>query len=284
MIYSATSSRPIGVDRENNVVRGIVMAQTGVFKTRRGAFDLAGLQTIRRLAGAESQGLRSFFKHPTEQNPDPLERFLGRVKNPYMSTVTVKRNGKDVQLDAVRGDLHLDRVALKAPPGGGTPFGEYVLDLAESDSSALAASLQLQADKVKQLDHRGRPVTDADGRPAPPFWAPTLVAGVDIVATGDATSALLQAEHEFDDELGVLADATDTLLGLLDTDWLIAARARNDRRQRRLQAELAHELLLARARNRKRRAGLLDQAASDELSLIRAKWRNKKRRAGTLWK
>ena len=230
-----TNTKRRGPDRENNVIRGVVIAQAGNFVTGRGAFDLAGLRKIHQLAAAQPKGLRSNFKHVSPDQPDPLGRFLGRFKDPFMSTVAVERDGKQVQLDCVRGDLHIDRTALKPPPGGGTPYGEYCLDLAESDSEAMAASLVLKATKAPQLDPNGRQAMGGDRQPLPPLWRATILAGCDIVSQGDATSSLL----------GVV-ELTD--------DYLLRARWAN--RKRRAGINDQDETLKAKWRNKKRKAGI----------------------------
>ncbi len=133
----ATSDRSIGVDRENNIIRGYIVAELGIFKTERGQFTSESLDRIVALASEAPKGLRSRFQHPNASD-DGLGKYLGRSRN-------FRRDG-----DKVRADLHLDGTSLKTPPGGGKPLGEYVMDLASNDPEALGASLVLIAEKVPQ--------------------------------------------------------------------------------------------------------------------------------------
>ena len=184
----------IGVDREAAVIRGYVLAQEGPFKTEgRGEFDVAGLKKIVTLARKQSAGLKSRLAHPT-LSADGIGKFLGRVKDVHLDSVRVKRNGELALLHAVRGDLHLDSTALNAPVGGGKPLGQYVMDLAESDSDALSSSLVLHASEEYRLDPKTkRPLLDKEGKELPPLWVPTELHASDIVDTGDAVDGLLSA-------------------------------------------------------------------------------------------
>lgn len=196
-LRASFSGRPdIGVDRENNVLRGYVVAQEGAFKSAgRGAFDEKSLKSLRALANAKgAQGLKSRFTHPTLSG-DGLGSFLGRAKNPRMDSVTVERDGKKVLLHALRADLHFDKTALEESPRGGKPLGLYVMDLAESDPDALSSSIVVTADQEEQLDPKTkRPLMDAAGEPLPPLWRPKKLHASDIVDTGDAVDGLLSAQ------------------------------------------------------------------------------------------
>ena len=93
---------------------------------------------------------------------------------------------------------------MKPAPGsvGGTPNGEYLMDLAESDPSALGASLELTADKTVERDRNGRPLKDANGEQLLPVWTPTEIIAVDFVDCGDAVNSLLAAHATMsEDEL-----------------------------------------------------------------------------------
>jgi hypothetical protein len=214
--------QPTGVDRDSGIIRGVVIAQAGNFKTGRGSFDVESLRQIVRLAAAQRKGLRSRFKHANlAAGEDALDRFLGRVMNARLSTAMVERGGKMLEVPCVRGDLHLSPVAMQSPPTGGQPYGKFVMSLAESDSEAIAMSLVLRSDKVAQ-------------RNGPPLWYPTALDGVDVVGVGDATDGLLGGE-DFAREA-------------------LHARWRNRKRQvSMLDSTTSREILFAQLRNRKRR-------------------------------
>lgn len=174
-----------GVDRANNVIRGVVLAQAGPFKTAgRGAFDETSLAEIVRLANQPKAGLKSRLAHPTLSS-DGVGKYLGRMKNARLDT-TVAANGATVA--AVRADLYLNPTSFKTPNGN---LGGYVMDLAESDPDAFSSSLVLQADKEQRLDAKGMPARDDTGRPLPPLWRPTSLHASDVVDTGDAVDGFL---------------------------------------------------------------------------------------------
>jgi len=187
------SKMQVGVDREKNILHGFVVAQEGVFKDRRGEFDLKSLKQINALMNkAGAAGLKSNFGHAT-LSADGLGKYLGRAKNPRLDSVSVKVDGETRLLHAVRADLHFTQTALEEPPGGGKPLGVYVMDLAESDPDAISSSLVLQAGQEEQLDEKKRPKLDANGEPLPPLWRPSKLHASDIVSVGAAVDGLLSA-------------------------------------------------------------------------------------------
>ena len=193
----ASPSQPmlVGVDREANALRGFVVAQEGIFKDRRGEFDLKSLKQINALMNkAAPAGLKSRFAHPTLSG-DGLGKFLGRAKNPRLDSVEIKKDGKPMLLHAVRADLYFNQTALEEPPGGGKPLGLYIMDLAESDPDALSSSLVLNTDQEERLDPKtGRPQLDETGEPLPPLWRPTRLHATDLVDTGAAVDGLLSTQ------------------------------------------------------------------------------------------
>src|SRR5262249_30129741 len=58
-----TLSRPERVDREAGVIYGYNVAEAGVFKDRRGAFDRAGLKQAAQLMNGSPHGVKSRFSH-----------------------------------------------------------------------------------------------------------------------------------------------------------------------------------------------------------------------------
>lgn len=178
-------SRPIGVDRDKNILRGYVLAQQGPFKSEgRGEFDEDSLKAIIRLGNTQA-GLKSRLGHPT-MSDDGIGKFLGRARDLSMSTATDARTGKSVP--AVRGDLHFDKSASKTPSGD---LADYVLSLAESDPDSFSSSLVLEVEQEFRIDTKGRPLTDAEGNELPPLWKPTAIHASDIVDTGDAVDSVL---------------------------------------------------------------------------------------------
>lgn len=190
-LRAGVAASAIGVDRKQNALMGMVVALEGPFKSEgRGEFDYEGLREITRLGNKSNMGLKSRFQHATVSD-DGLGKFLGRVKELWLDKAMVERNNQMVKVNAVRGNLFFDSTAMKEPPGGGPPLGQYVMDLAESDPNAISSSLVLQAKELFRTDKNGKPLSDKEGNPLPPLWIPTKIHGSDIVDTGDAVDGLL---------------------------------------------------------------------------------------------
>ena len=191
-----SSSRAVGVDRVNGILRGFVVAQKGPFKSDgRGEFDDDSLDSIVKLMNENQGGTKSRFTHPDMSN-DGLGKFLGRAKDPAIGTAIDERTGKKVK--AVRADLHFDKTALETPIEGGKPLGVYIMDLAESDPDAVSSSLVLRVDQAYRLETDGTRTKDKEGNPLPPLWRPKKIHASDIVDTGDAVDGLLSAGIDVD--------------------------------------------------------------------------------------
>lgn len=188
--------RPVGVDREAKVLRGFVVAQLGPFKSEgRGQFDLQSLHNIVTLGNSMPQGLKSRFTHPT-MSSDGLGKHLGRAKSFVLSTAKDARTNKPVA--AVRADLHFNQTSLEPPPGGGTPYGEYVMKLVETDPDAISSSLDLTGGVDFFLETKNGELQKVDPNTLSgdetPIWRPTRLAATDIVDTGDAVDGLLSVD------------------------------------------------------------------------------------------
>lgn len=195
----ASTHGAVGVDREKGIIRGVILAEEGPFKDKRGEFDKAAIRKIVRLGNEKPGGLKARLAHPTLSS-DGIGKFLGRHKNLRNDTV-LREVGRDAdgkpllkERAVARGDLYNDPTALDEPIGGGKPHGVYVMDLAESDPDALGLSLVLKVDQTTRLDSKGRPLTDEAGEPLPPLWMPTELHACDCVDDGDATHSFLSAD------------------------------------------------------------------------------------------
>lgn len=169
-----------GVDREQKVLRGYIVAELGPFKTPgRGEFDLDGLKKIVELGNEKAIGLKSRFAHPGLSS-DALGTHLGRARN-------FRLDGDKL----VRADLHFDAVSFDGPKGN---LGKYVMDMAESDPEAIGSSLVIEPEKEYRLESDGTPKKGKDGKALPPLWKPKKLFASDIVDEGDATNSLLSVE------------------------------------------------------------------------------------------
>jgi len=188
----STVGRPIGVDRENEVIRGAIMAQEGVFKDRRGEFSQAALEETVKLVKAAPNGLKARMSHPDESH-DGIGKFLGRWRDPWLDVVTLRDSEGTLKTDpirVVRADLYIDKSSHSTPGGD---LGKYVLDLIESDSDALSSSLVVKPNVEPKMDKYGLPQRGEDGAEVPPLWTPLEIHACDIVDTGDAVDGLLSA-------------------------------------------------------------------------------------------
>ena len=189
-----STSHEVGVDREKEVIHGVIVAEEGPFKTPgRGEFDGMSLRSIVKLMREKRDGLKSRFAHPT-LSEDGVGKFLGRFKNPSRQKIMradPRDASKFLEREIVRADLHIDPTSHATPNGD---LGKYVMDLAESDPDAFATSLVLQADHEWRLDKRKQPMIDEEtGEELPPLWRPTAVHALDVVDTGDATNGFLSS-------------------------------------------------------------------------------------------
>ena len=198
----SSQGRPIGVDREKEIIHGFIVAQEGPFKSEgRGEFDKQALGTILDLIKASPNGLKSRLAHPDESN-DGIGKLLGRAKDPWMDVLQVRESEGSLKTNpvaCVRCEFHISPAAHKAS----FDMAEWLMTAAESDPDAISSSLVLSTEKEYRIDAKGVPLTDADGQELPPLWRPTALHAVDVVDTGDAVDGLLSA--------GLTAEALDTI-------------------------------------------------------------------------
>jgi hypothetical protein len=167
----------------DRIIRGYVVAEVGTFKTRRGRFTTKSLEMIQRQINMDhTRGLKSRFAHPTLSN-DGLGRYLGRTKNAVID------GGK------LRADLHIADISTRSPEGN---LGAYVMELAKLDPQAFGASLVLEPSPEFELDDKGKPITDSNGKTVPPIWFPKKLFACDVVDSGDATNSFLDSSSPFE--------------------------------------------------------------------------------------
>lgn len=157
-----------GVERENGIIRGVIVAEIGDFKTKRGSFNLEGLEKIVELGNSVDNGLVSRWTHPDKK--DSLGSHLGWLTNFRMRE------------DKVRADYKFSPLAFKINPPGQTEINcaEYIMTAAEQDPRAAELSLVLK----HTLRHRQK-----DGVKLPPIWNPVELVACDVVGDGDAVKS-----------------------------------------------------------------------------------------------
>jgi hypothetical protein len=183
------------VDRKNEIIRGVVLAQEGPFKSEgRGEFNEAALREIATLTNASPNGLKSRLAHPTLSS-DGVGKFLGRMRDARIVTLGNRESNGEAKLDsvlAVRADMHLDPSAHKMPGRGDA--AEWLMTLAESDPDAISTSLVFRVKKEYRLDKEGKRAKDDKGEDLPPLWFPTRLHASDVVDTGDAVDGMLSID------------------------------------------------------------------------------------------
>ena len=207
----------IGVDRKQKAILGYVVAEEGNFKSQgRGRFDVASLMKLVELGNADQMGVRQRFQHPTASD-DGLGKYVGRASNFRLD----KRDGRTI----VRADSFFDKTALKPPVNGGTPYAEYLMDLAESDPGALQTSIVVEPEKIKSDED------DELGEALPPLWVPKVLHASDFVDTGDAVHGdLLSGDTDVTEWLDTGSDRRiPAKLPVLITQYLDRGFANADR-------------------------------------------------------
>jgi hypothetical protein len=178
VLRTPTVKSKVGVDRENKMLRGFVVAQIGEAKGHGADLDETTLNQLMELGNAVDGGSKMRFTHPNMSN-DGLGKYLGRAKN-------FRRDG-----DLLRADGVLGASSFKSPHGD---LGSYVLDLAEEDPEAFGASVAMFADLEERLDEEKKPLKGADGKKLPPVFRVKKLHAVDVVDQPAATNAMFTAD------------------------------------------------------------------------------------------
>jgi len=192
-LRAQTSARPLGVDREAKVIRGIILAEEGPFRSKgRGEFDQKSIRQIAKLANAAPGGLKSRLSHPTESD-DGVGKMLGRVTGVDLGFIQRETPDGPKEVMVARGDLGFKDSAFKTPNGD---LATYVMDvvsesLRDGTTDDIGMSLVLETEFEQRLDSKGRPKLDDTGQELPPLWRPQVLHAVDVVDAGDATRSML---------------------------------------------------------------------------------------------
>lgn len=202
-LRASSSSKPKGVDKDNRMMRGVVVAEAIQIKDYRGswyglALDDEFIAALATFAKKQKDGVICNFGH----NWNNLGRRLGRMEN------FVLEAGK------VYADLSIYKSADSAPGMNG--LGTHVLDMAEEDEGTMMFSIKFDYHYLFQRDTAGKEVKcyyfdkkdnyiyPNDELGAVYFKFKSLSA-VDLVDEGAATNSLFSSQDE-------LADAAHALL------------------------------------------------------------------------
>lgn len=137
------------VDREAGVIYGASLCQAVEARGHGVLCDMRTLQQVVELGNAQQRGLKARFSHPGMCS-DGIGTSVGRWRS------------LRIEGDKAVGDLHLAEYASRSPQGD---LRTYILDMAEEDPQALAASIAFEGRKVWVLPDGSEQEapTDEDG-------------------------------------------------------------------------------------------------------------------------
>jgi hypothetical protein len=163
------STIPLAGIIEENVITAVSIATTGEAIGHRLLFDLKSLEQLQSLGRATLSGIKSRFTHP-DWFHDGLGKYLGRVKN------------FRIEGEKLVGDLYISQSAKTSPAGN---LGQYILDLAREDPTALGVSVVIDLERVWPTD-TGQEVPTREGKPSNattpyPVARPTHLYAADLV-------------------------------------------------------------------------------------------------------
>jgi len=128
---------------------GVSIATTGEALGHRLLFDEISLVQLQQLGASKATGIKSRFTHP-DWFSDGLGKYLGRFRN------------FRVEGSKLAADLMISKTAHSSPAGD---IGQYVLNLAREDPSALGVSVVVDLERV-WVTNDGQELPAAGGKPA----------------------------------------------------------------------------------------------------------------------
>lgn len=202
-LRASASTKPKGVDKENRMMRGVVVAEAIQIKDYRGswyglALDDEFISALSAYGKKQKEGVICNFGH----NWNNLGRRLGRMENFSLD------GGK------VYADLSIYKSADSAPGMNG--LGTHVLDMAEEDAGTMMFSIKFDYQYLFQRDTAGAEVKcyyyDKKDNYIYPneelgavYFKFKSLSAVDLVDEGAATNSLFSSQDE-------LADAAQALM------------------------------------------------------------------------
>jgi hypothetical protein len=149
------SSSHINVDRENDVLKNVSIANFGKNKND-SYFDEKFIISLVEKGNAQTQGVKSRFGHPS-MCATSLGTYIGRYKN------------FNIQNGNCFADLHLDPITKKTQvEGKGIMMYDYIMDMSESNPDMFGNSIHITHIRNEK---------------------PTLVEGFEVLELNDITSS-----------------------------------------------------------------------------------------------
>jgi len=180
-----------GVDRDNNVIKGVSVISVGPALGHGMEIDKTTVKQVVELGNKHKGGIKSRLGHPN-MSFDAMGTMVGRIKN-----FRADNDG-----ERARGDLYISPTAFKSPKGD---IGTYVMEMADKEPDMFGMSVVINVD----LEAR----EDEDGNELDPLVRVNELLAADVVdepATGDELFSM------FDDSVQPSAEATKFIQGILE--------------------------------------------------------------------
>lgn len=131
------------IDRENGIIRNMLIVQTGEAKGHEVFCDEQFVQDVTAYGNSQTKGIKCRFGHPTMCGSDSIGTHLGRFHN------------FSYHKGSCIADLHLSEVAKKSPRFAGQNLYDYILDMAETESDMFGNSIVFAIAGYFQKDKKG---------------------------------------------------------------------------------------------------------------------------------
>lgn len=189
------------VDRENGIIRNIVIVQEGLDKDDC-YFTKEFLQELLENAQGQTNGVKSRFGHPA-MCKTTLGTFIGR----YKDFSIIEDEGKQKLI----ANLHLDEITKKTQvEGQGISYYDYIMDMSENNSDMFGNSIHYHSDADLDEDPSGGvtyPVTIYKDLKS--FYAS------DLVDSPCATDNLFKSSDDFGVQVTSFLDANPQIFELV---------------------------------------------------------------------
>ena len=174
-----SKSKHINVDRENDSIKNIIIAQYGRNKNE-SFFDDKFLTDLVKKGNQQTQGVKSRFGHPNMCS-NSLGTYVGRYSN------------FRVEDRKVVADLKLDPISKKTEvEGKGIKMYEYIMDMAESNSDMFGNSIVIKSDS-----YEGEVEYDNGESKMETIKVLHALLASDLVDDPAATDSLFSVENDF---------------------------------------------------------------------------------------
>ena len=189
------------MDRENGVIRNIVIVQEGVDKDN-GNFTKEFLQELLDAGQAQTQGLKSRFGHPN-MCKTTLGTFIGR----YKDFSIIEEEGKSKLI----ANLYLDEITKKTQvEGQGISYFDYLMDMSENNSDMFGNSIHFSCDVTFEEIGEGE-----EKQYVETYHSLKGFIASDLVDSPCATDNLFKSSEDLGIQVTAFLDANPQIFGLI---------------------------------------------------------------------